>query len=386
MHHRPHRQQRPLRTGEHSLGQPEAASQQSANQKTGVHAEPKRDTETKEVYDILNAGPRHRFTANGLIVSNCKEGYNDPDIGAVAVFRPVTKKASSLAEQMKGRSSRPIRGLIEGVDSTEERLQLIRESDKPNALIIDLVGITGLADCASTAAIYADGLSDEVIERAEELQVDGVEDVMEALATAEQQIAEEQTQRRLDEEERQRLEAERRAKAAAEVSYTAHDIGHGHDPNGMTEAQFKGLKWRGVQLTGTPPTKRQASRMIGQLEEGMAVESVIRTNGIKDDQWQPAKPSIKQCQLLRGYGLSGQAMTPQQASHTIGAIKGSESADSYGDGLCERLNAAKTDAELTGIARATCAGRNRKLISEDEFQALVVLGKTARARLQGEEF
>lgn len=335
----------------------------------------------RDVYRQHQGGAIQFLSVCGL----CKEGYNDPDIGAVAVFRPVTKKASSLAEQMKGRSSRPMRGLIEGMDSAEERLRAIAESDIPNALIIDLVGITGLADCASTASIYADGRDDEVVERAEELQVAGVEDVQEALDEAEKQIGEERAEAariRLEEEERQREEAEKRAKAEAEVNYTTHEVGYGHDPHAMTEAQGKGLRWRGIEIRGVPPSKRQASRMIGQLKDGCSVEQVVYENGIKESQWEPSRPSVKQQRLLMRFRLNGQALTPKQASHTIDAIKAGEAAETYTDGLWEKIKAADSDAKLDGAGRAVKAGQNRGLLDDIDFQALVNLGKETRERLQ----
>jgi superfamily II DNA or RNA helicase len=339
----------------------------------------------KEIYRQHQSGAIQFLS----VCSLCKEGYNDPDIGAVAVFRPVTKKASSLAEQMKGRGSRPARGLIEGMDSAEERLQAIADSEFPNCLVIDLVGITGLADCASTASIYADGREDEVVERAEELQVDGVEDVQEALETAEQQIADERAEAariRQEEEERQREEAEKRAKAEAEVSYTTHEIGHGSDPNMMTEAQYKGLRWRGIELQGVPPSKRQASRMISQLEDGMPAEEVVYHNGIKEGQWEPSRPSVKQQRLMMRYNLNAQAMTPKQASLTIDAIKAGEGADTYATGVYDKIKAADSMEKLNGAGRAVKAGRSRGLIDDLDYQALVNLGKETRERLQPKEF
>jgi len=334
----------------------------------------------KEIYRQHQSGSIQFLSVCGL----CREGYNDQQIGAVAVFRPVSKKASSLAEQMKGRGSRVLPGLIEGIDTPDERLRLIAESDKPSCLIIDLVGITGLADCASTVQIYAKGRDDEVIERAEELQVGGVEDVQEAIEQAQRQIDDEREERarlKREEEERHREEAERRAKAQAEVTYSTHDIGHGSDPLAMTERQRKGLRWRGIELTGVPPSKRQASRMIGQLEAGVPVETVIYENGIHARQWEPSRPTVKQCRLLRHFGISGQQLTPRDASHAIDAIKAAEKAKTFADGVLEKIKSAKTADELTGAGRAAVAGRNKRLIGDNEFQSVVAAGRKARAQL-----
>jgi len=334
----------------------------------------------KEVYRQHQSGSIQFLSVCGL----CREGYNDQEIGAVAVFRLVSKKASSLAEQMKGRSSRVLPGLIEGIESAEERLRLIAESDKPSALIIDLVGITGLADCASTVQIYAEGRDDEVIERAEQLQQDGVEDVQKAIDQAQSQIDEEREERarlKREEEDRRREEAERRAKAQAEVSYTTHDIGHGSDPLAMTEAQYKGLRWRGIDIVGVPPSKKQASRMIGQLVDGMTVPEVVYKNGIQDNEWEPSRASIKQCRLLRHFGISGQQMSPKGASHAIDAIKHAEQAETFAFGVMDKINSATTADELNGAARAVTAGRHKRLIDADDWASLVRAGKDARAQL-----
>ena len=57
----------------------------------------------RETYTAHQTGRFQFLSVCGL----CREGYNDPDISCVAVFRPVSKKASSLAEQMKERAAGP---------------------------------------------------------------------------------------------------------------------------------------------------------------------------------------------------------------------------------------------------------------------------------------
>lgn len=232
LHHRPHRQRGPLRTGEHSVGQPEAAGDESACPTTRIYPEPKRHTQTEEVevYDILNAGPRNRFTASGLIVSNCREGYNDPGIGAVAVFRPT--KSRGLAEQMKGRGCRPLRGCVDSTMTREERLAAIATSSKPSCVIVDLVGITGMADCASTAHIMAEGKPDEVIQRANEnaIKKDGPVDMAEEVRKAQGEINEERQaaiDAAIERQRKEREEAERCAKLVGVVTYSERKVQQG---------------------------------------------------------------------------------------------------------------------------------------------------------------
>ncbi len=162
----------------------------------------------QEVYKQHQGGAFQYLSVCGL----CREGYNDPAIGAVAIFRPT--KSRSLAEQMKGRGCRPLRGIVNGLATPAERRAAIKASSKPNAIIIDLVGVTGLADCASTAHIMAEGKPDEVIDLANKkaMETEGPCDMAEKIAEAEAEI-----EAKKAEAERLRLLEEERAKKRAEA-------------------------------------------------------------------------------------------------------------------------------------------------------------------------
>lgn len=146
----------------------------------------------------------------------CREGYNDPNIQAVAIFRPT--KSRSLAEQMKGRGCRPLKGLVDGLETTEERKAAIAASEKPNCMVIDLVGVSGLADVASTAHVMAEGKPDEVIERANQNAIEqaktGAVDMEEEILKAEQQLHREAEKR----------EAERKARIRSQVNYSQRSV------------------------------------------------------------------------------------------------------------------------------------------------------------------
>jgi len=193
-----------------------------------------------------------------MILGNC-------DISCVAIFRPVSRKASSLAEQMKGRGSRPTRGLIEGMATADERLAAIAASDKPNCLVVDLTGVTGLGDCATTVQIYAEGLEDVVIHRAEEIVLGGVEDVQLAIQRAKDEIEQQRKSARIAKEKREQAaqeEAKRRAQAGAKVDYTVHDVGSSGLPGMASDSQLKFIESLGIRLIGWEPTKNQAGRII----------------------------------------------------------------------------------------------------------------------------
>lgn len=246
------------------------------------------------------------------IVGLCREGYNDPDISCVAIFRPVSKAASSLAEQMKGRGCRPKRGILNGLTSAEQRLEAIANSDKPNCLIVDLVGITGLQDCASTVQIYADGLEDEVVKQAEknveEKAKNGQEaDVQEEIENAKREVENTRERIRLEREaaeKRAREEAERRAKADAEVKYTTHDVGVGSnvDPKAATESQLKFLERLGMGVA-IPITKKQARRMITMLLKREGYEKVAYENGLGESDWDRVEATHNQKFKLNRLGI-----------------------------------------------------------------------------------
>lgn len=190
------------------------------------------ERERKRVYAQHQAGQFQFLSVCGL----CREGYNDPGIQAVAVFRPT--KSRALAEQMKGRGCRPLRGVLNGLETPEERRAAIAASDKPNCMIVDLVGVTGLADCASTAHIYANSKSDEVLALAnkkaiEKSQQGQAVDMAEEIEAAQHEVDEKKRER----ERKAQAEADRRAKLRADVKYKQHQVNSGHGKTGT--AKFK---------------------------------------------------------------------------------------------------------------------------------------------------
>lgn len=339
----------------------------------------------KELYHGHQNGKFQFLAVCGL----CKEGYNDPDIACVAVFRPVSKAASSLAEQMKGRGSRPLRGLIEGMATADERRQAIEKSAKPDCLIVDLVGITGLADCASTVLIYSEGLPDEVQQVAADLLVDGeFDDVEEAVEEATQRVAADKErikQERLEQERRAKEEAQKRAKADATVEYSTHDVGTGsaYDPSRPTDKMLGFIRFMGMEFSGWEPSRKQASRIIGQLQAAMPADQIAYQNGIPEGCWSESKASGKQIWKLRSLGYRGNAsaLSPKQASDEIN--RRLNPAEFYG----ERIAAVADNETLTTLAQEVAALHKERKLTADQYAALCSQGFDKRESLrQAEEF
>ena len=376
-----------LRARQSTVGISIDASQQSSSAPSWLQEEPERDEKITEVYDILNAGPRNRFTANGLIVSNCREGYNDPNISCVAVFRPVSKEASSLAEQMKGRGARPLKGIIHGLGTAQERLDAIAASAKPDCLIVDLVGITGLSDCASTVQIYADGLDDSIVARAEEIALEGGVNPIEAINQAQREDKEEKERKRLaaiQAEELRRQRAEERARLDAKANYTTHDVGtSSRDPSQASDKMIKFLSFMGMEFRGDwEPSRAQASRMIGMLQKGDTPDHVAYASGLNEDEWRQSKPSIKQLRKLQSLGHHSEpGMTPKEASDIIDALINRRPVPKSPRQFLRDIHSAATHEELTAIGRSMNQAVKSGKIDSSMFEKLVEAGKIRRKEL-----
>lgn len=202
------------------------------------------DAIRRDVYRRHQRGDFQFLSVCGL----CREGYNDPGIQAVAIFRPT--KSRPLAEQMKGRGCRPLKGVVDGLATPEARRAAIAASAKPNCMIVDLVGVTGLADCASTASILAAGLEDEaeVVNRANAAAAAKSEageavDMNDEVRKAARDLREERERARLARiarEEAERLEAERLGKIRGDVRYSERKVEQGQGGSVRRSSERKG--------------------------------------------------------------------------------------------------------------------------------------------------
>ncbi len=96
-----------------------------------------------------------QYLCNAMLLT---EGFDDDNIGCIVNLRPT--KIRSLYTQIIGRGTRPLAGLIDGIDSREERLRLIKASSKPNLLILDLLWMTEKLDLVSPVDLVCGGCKD----------------------------------------------------------------------------------------------------------------------------------------------------------------------------------------------------------------------------------
>lgn len=200
----------------------------------------------------------------------CREGYNDPSLEAVVIFRPT--KSRSLAEQMKGRGCRVLKGLVDGLETAEERKAAIAASNKPHCMIVDLVGVSGLEAVASTAQLIAEGKPDEVIERANQnaRKKTGSIDLAAEIRQAEEELVEEARQKAEEERQARAREAAKLARIRSSVRYRRHEL----QPGETIDGEQKTPK---VELTTMPFGKFRGKRIFDlptwYLEWGVDTQS-----------------------------------------------------------------------------------------------------------------
>jgi superfamily II DNA or RNA helicase len=90
--------------------------------------------ERKQIVRDFKAG-KHLYLCN---VGIATEGFDDPEVSLIIQARPT--KSRALYAQMAGRGTRPVPGILDGVDGNDGRAASIHASRKPDCVILDFVG------------------------------------------------------------------------------------------------------------------------------------------------------------------------------------------------------------------------------------------------------
>lgn len=178
-----------------------------------------------------------RFRAGGLqVLVSCGvflEGFDAPSAAVIAMARPT--KSRLLYAQALGRGTRPLPGVIDGVDSAEDRRRAIAASTKPHVLVLDFVGNSGRHKLVSAADVLGGRYPEAVVEAAAARvrRSHSPANVLGALAK----------------EEARGAEMRRAARGRPGVSYTTREVcpfGGRQERRPATEGQLAALKRAGV--------------------------------------------------------------------------------------------------------------------------------------------
>lgn len=233
------------------------------------------------------------------------EGFDDPGVEVIVMGRPT--KSRSLYAQMVGRATRPLPGLVDGLELADERRMAIGGSKKPACLVIDFVGNSGRHKLMTSADILGGNVSDDAVERAlrKAKEANGPVDMAKTLEDEEKAVQLERAR-----------EAARRANLKAKASYSARQI------NPFDVFQISPVKSRGWNVGKSLSLKQR-----GILEKaGIDPDSVDYAGGRQllteiFRRWDGGLCSYKQARILRKNGYTGNE-SREEASQILDGIFG----------------------------------------------------------------
>jgi superfamily II DNA or RNA helicase len=324
----------------------------------GVTAEFVIDTtppdERKAIIGRFKSGQTQILVGVGVFT----EGF-DSRADVIVIARPT--KSRALYQQMIGRGTRPLPGLVDRYDSAAERREAIGNSVKPCMTVLDFVGAAGQHSLVSACDILGGEYSEDVIQAAkrrmaqsgETIAVEDalaesaqalIEEAAEAARQAEakrRQFVEDQEKRRLEqakrlEEEKKRRDAEwaRREKIRADAQYRTENVnpfagqpipeqvGVGMFHGGASDAQVKFLMRLGVsEVEACKYSKGQAGAVISSIQAKKGGEYIMRIGKyhgaalktIPKDYLQWAKKNMNDQLLQQNLAEYFQEESPRQA-------------------------------------------------------------------------
>jgi superfamily II DNA or RNA helicase len=214
------------------------------------------------------------------IMVNCGvllEGYNEVGIQHVVMARPT--KSRCLYSQAIGRGTRPLAGVIDGIETDEGRRAAIAASDKPALVVVDFAGNAGRHKLMTSADILGGNYSDEEVARTTEMLKKSAipRNTAELLDEAKAEIAAENERRRLEAEAREKRDAERRGRIRATATYTVQIVNafdsldivptrsRGWDSGKVISEKMANLLRKHLGLDPSRVTYHEARQLLGEL-------------------------------------------------------------------------------------------------------------------------
>jgi superfamily II DNA or RNA helicase len=225
--------------------------------------------ERRETIDRYKRGELQFLCNCGLFL----EGFDAPTTSVVVMARPT--KSIVIYAQVLGRGTRPLPGVVDGLETPAERIAAIEASDKPNMLALDFVGNSGRHKLITAADVLGGRYGIPVRDYARETvaQEERPVSVAECLdrAEAELDLLEEEKQRRRTITARAQYQT--REVSPFDYRQAASATATVKRPTGemATPKQIAYLIRLGVSREKASSfTKRQASTVIDKLLSGKA--------------------------------------------------------------------------------------------------------------------
>ena len=234
------------------------------------------------------------------------EGFDETSIGVVAMARPT--KSRSLYAQAVGRGTRPLPGLVDGLEHAEQRRRAIAMSSKPSVLVLDFVGNSGCHKLVSTADILGGKFEEAIVEA--------------ATAEAKKKSARGDSSDMLDElvKAKQRSEDEAKRRRASVVAKAQFNVTSVNAFDVFDKAPRREPGW----LKGKRPSEKQVATLRRFKVPDKAIEamSFSQANQMVDllmKRMRDGRCSYKQAALLKKYGY-GTDVSFSEASVIIDAL------------------------------------------------------------------
>lgn len=260
----------------------------------------------KRSADLMNRFKAGEFPI-AVSVRMFEKGFDYDRVNMVVMVRRT--KSLRLYTQIAGRGTRPLvdirRALSEEPDA-KKRMAIIAQSDKPHCVIVDCVGIKDNAkNILGVIDILGRGIHDDVKERVRRLMLDRMRREQEQEEAPAEPMDVGNQAREAQRQIRDEWEVEREKRAAISVTVEVQyqlDNPRGRKPRkstakletpteAATDKQRGFIEYKGVSLAGVEISKKQASRIIGQLRNGVSAAEVRRTNRLHAKQTAPPKPA-----------------------------------------------------------------------------------------------
>jgi superfamily II DNA or RNA helicase len=228
------------------------------------------------------------------------EGYDCPDIAAIVMARPT--KSRCLYSQVIGRGTRPLPGVIDGLDTKEERVAAIENSAKPTVLVLDFVGNAGKHKLICTADVLGGKYDSDVLDLAAQRAKAGGKParMLDEIEQAAKEIAEQK----------------RKAKFTAKAKFATASVDP-FDVLGLTP--WRKMGWdSGRALT---PKQSDLLRKQGLDPDAMEYHEAKQILSEIFRRFDTHEASFKQCKLLGRFGYDTRGMSFDEASQLITQVK-----------------------------------------------------------------
>lgn len=260
----------------------------------------------------------------GLVNVGClTHGFDNPQVEVIAVARAT--KSASLYTQIIGRGTRPLPGLVDGIEKAEDRRAAIAGSGKPFIRILDFLGNSGKHKLITLSDILGGRVSDAAVEQTRKLLGDGKpRKILVTMSNAQLELERAQREAVL---RRQAMEEARRKNVLAKADYSLRDVN-------PFSRQIVPVQVQPVSRDGRMFSEKQAKVLA---EGGLDPRSISYQQGRAIIGKLMLKPSLGQRKILEKRGFSCEGLTRKEASAKIDAIASAEGWNKNDPGQDARL-------------------------------------------------